>query len=348
MMAMDSDLEGYPEGYAEVIYLSYQRELFREFDEELINWAKVSWLVETCPTICRERHENGWLPLEFAITKNAPLALIKLLVNSWHEHGNPYWIMPLHLACLFDAPLEVIYYLAQEFPDAMDEKDAADRTAFHYVMRANRELDVMMCVAQQWPENESLDFKSKDEDVERALCRLEKNDPSLEGILLDSEHLSFRALDAVASHSTLNRVDLECGAVYSLVWTPELLWPEETQDALINALKTNTSIKTIGIAMRKSRDLSAIIEVVKHSRGLEYLTIDFKKTSSDAAHIVAFAEALRKVVSLQSLTLKQWYMYHGCGGAALAHILDLPMKRLIISDGCTQGGSRYHCGSFEE
>jgi hypothetical protein len=77
--------------------------------------------------------------------------------------------------------------------------------------------------------------------------------------------LSLRAVDAIASHSTLNRVDLECGAVESLVWTPEVLWPEETQDALINALKTNTSIKTIGIAMRKYRDLSAIIEVAKHS-----------------------------------------------------------------------------------
>jgi hypothetical protein len=32
-------------------------------------------------------------------------------------------------------------------------------------------------------------------------------------------------------------------------------------------------------------------------------------------------------------------MYRDCGGAALAHILDLPMKRLIISDGYISKGA---------
>jgi hypothetical protein len=320
MMAMDS----------EELFMSYQRELFKEFYKEVINWNQVSWLVKTHPTICRETDENGWLPLEFAITKNAPLAVIKLLVNSWNENGDHhrrYWITPLHLACSFDAPSEVIYYLADEFPDGVNEKDKDDRTALHYVMRANRELDLMRCVAEQWPADESLDFYSEDDDNERALRRLEENDPTLEVISIKKEHLSLREVNAIASNSTLNRVDLECGAVESLLWT------EETQDALINALKTNTSIKAIGITMWQHQDLSAIIEVVKHSQGLEHLIIDCKKQSSDdSAQIVAFAEALRKVVSLRSLTLKQWYIYPDRGGAALAHILDLPMKRLILSD----------------
>jgi hypothetical protein len=123
--------------------------------------------------------------------------------------------------------------------------------------------------------DKSLDFYSEDDDNERALCRLEENDPTLEVISIKKEHLSLREVNAIASNSTLNRVDLECGAVKSLLWT------EETQDALINALKTNMSIKAIGITMWQHQDLSAIIEVVKYSQGLEHLIIDSKKQSSD-------------------------------------------------------------------
>jgi hypothetical protein len=124
-------------------------------------------------------------------------------------------------------------------------------------MKANRELGVMYCVAQQWPPDESLHWHSEDEEIEWALCRLENDDPKLEGISLYNASLSLWGVNAIASHSTLKRVDFECD-VKSLLWT-------ETKDALINALRENTSIKIIGVTMW-DQDLSAIIEVVNHSQ----------------------------------------------------------------------------------
>ena len=59
-----------------------------EFCEEDINWEKVCTLLQDNPAICSERDDWDWYPLHFACYQNAPVSVIKKLVNIWPEGLN--------------------------------------------------------------------------------------------------------------------------------------------------------------------------------------------------------------------------------------------------------------------
>ena len=92
-------------------------------------------------------------PLHFACYANAPLYVIQLLVRTWvgaleedqFEHDS------IILACKADAPLEVIQYLVDNtshFP--------VNQEAQRIVIERKRELNVVRCVAPEWPWSECI------------------------------------------------------------------------------------------------------------------------------------------------------------------------------------------------
>jgi hypothetical protein len=58
--------------------------LLDEFDKEVPNWERVCLLINACPNLCSmQLYTDGMLPLHVAIDFNAPLYVIKFLVEKW-------------------------------------------------------------------------------------------------------------------------------------------------------------------------------------------------------------------------------------------------------------------------
>jgi hypothetical protein len=95
--------------------------LLDEFDKEVPNWEHVCLLINACPNLCSmQLYTDGMLPLHVAIDFNAPLYVIKFLVEKWDSPVTNCpkfddWL-PLHMACDTNAPLEVLQYLLELSP----------------------------------------------------------------------------------------------------------------------------------------------------------------------------------------------------------------------------------------
>jgi ankyrin repeat protein len=73
---------------------------------------------------------RGLLPLQVACQYEAPLDVIKFLVEQWPDavkETNQNGFLPLHIACSNKAPLEVIQFLVEQWPDAVKEASLALR-----------------------------------------------------------------------------------------------------------------------------------------------------------------------------------------------------------------------------
>jgi hypothetical protein len=165
--------------------------LLDEFEKEVIDWSRVCMLVNASPSVCRVKDEYGMYPLHFACYANAPLYVIQLLMRTWEDaikedivydgHTTIYneW-GTLNLACDADAPLEVIQYLVDT--TSRSGIPVTDE-ALRIVIERKRELNVVCCVAPEWPWSECIyDYCLPDNESERALYRLENNCPDLGAI----------------------------------------------------------------------------------------------------------------------------------------------------------------------
>ena len=135
--------------------------LLDEFDKrpDVIDWKRVCMLVNASPAVCRVEDEYGMYPLHFACYANAPLYVIQFLKRTWEEallndtlYDDENKWSALILACEADAPLEVIEYLVRKVPIGGRLNNEAERIVFE----RKRELDVLRCVADDWPECESI------------------------------------------------------------------------------------------------------------------------------------------------------------------------------------------------
>jgi ankyrin repeat protein len=80
------------------------------------------FLVRRCPEVAKTKDVDGWLPLHFACQFTAPLEVIQFLVEQWPEavkKTNDFGWLPLHVACYYNASLEVVQYLMHQYPEAV-------------------------------------------------------------------------------------------------------------------------------------------------------------------------------------------------------------------------------------
>ena len=247
----------------------------------MIDWKRVCMLVNASPAVCRVEDEYGWYPLHFACFANAPLYLIQLFVRTWgdallndtvYDDKNEW--SALLLACNADAPLEVIEYLVKNSHRGGSLNDEAQCI----VIKRKRELDVLRCVADQWPERESIYTQDllwsfeKNKDRERALYRFENNDPDLKAIQigwpLPSESVLREVVNLITSHSTIERVEFIQGesieSEYNVL--PWCIGKERaTVELMKSTLGANTSITDIHGKFVNAFLEDHILEIVQDS-----------------------------------------------------------------------------------
>jgi ankyrin repeat protein len=91
---------------------------------------KIRSLVKEIPGAVKTTNVRGLLPLQVACQYEAPLDVIKFLVEQWPDavkETNQNGFLPLHIACSNKAPLEVIQFLVEQWPDAVKEASLALR-----------------------------------------------------------------------------------------------------------------------------------------------------------------------------------------------------------------------------
>jgi ankyrin repeat protein len=59
---------------------------------------------------------------------------------------------PLHYACMFGAPLEVVRYLVHEYPESLQVPDN-DGLPLHHACSRYAPLDVVLYLVQEFPES---------------------------------------------------------------------------------------------------------------------------------------------------------------------------------------------------
>jgi ankyrin repeat protein len=119
------------------------------------------------------------------------------------------WIS-LHLACIANAPVEVVRYLANEKRSSVHKKDNRGYTPLMYVLKEKQDVNVIECVCFLQYEFMG-DYNSDDDDIVigRTMFSLEHDDPYLERLSLGSTTTiggsseMLRVVDATLCHSTI-------------------------------------------------------------------------------------------------------------------------------------------------
>jgi hypothetical protein len=95
------------------------------------------------------------LPLHVALIEGAPLNVIQALLKanpvSIIARDGRYNRYPLHFACLYDPRLDVIEYLVQKDKSACRHPDVLNRTVLHYAAFGKAEVEIFDCLLQEYP-----------------------------------------------------------------------------------------------------------------------------------------------------------------------------------------------------
>ena len=119
------------------------------------DWDGVRARIQSNPGEVREKNDRGKLPLHFAADYEAPLDVVRYLVEQYHDsvrEKNNNGNLPLHLAADNKAPLDVMRYLVEQYPDSVREKDRAYKNLpLHLAARNKAPLDVVRYLVEQYP-----------------------------------------------------------------------------------------------------------------------------------------------------------------------------------------------------
>ena len=162
----------------------------------------------------------------------------------------------------------MIKYLVEVAPWATDIEDLAGYKPERILLEAKRELDVIRCVADEWPCQESIYTPlANKKNSEQAMYCLENDDPDLCDIAigwpLPTESVLIRVVNAIASHLTIGRLHFVSGEYETLPFTVS---ETTTKELLTTALRENTSITSIRINRTLNHNLLDYLEVMHHSR----------------------------------------------------------------------------------
>ena len=188
------------------------------------------------------------LPLHLAIVLHAPLDVIRRLVELYpdsiaavDDHG----MLPLHLALRYSAPEELVNFLLQAYPDACGIKGKGNRTALDFAMHADKAVRIKLLTlfAERHGTDKNIAMKAK------ALHhKLDRDLKEIQRLLLILEH------EQEMTEQELHRCTQE------LMTTQRLL--EEQGDELEEATKSVELATSLKLDRNSSfRELGELVEM---------------------------------------------------------------------------------------
>jgi len=118
--------------------------------------------LEKHPDAAKEKDEKDCTPLHIACGFGAPLEVVSTLLGIWPDGAKEkdcFGCTPLDTACIYDAPLDVISTLLSAWPDGAKEKDSGGGTPLHTTCRFRAPVEVVRALLSIWPDG----AKEKDE-----------------------------------------------------------------------------------------------------------------------------------------------------------------------------------------
>jgi ankyrin repeat protein len=114
-----------------------EHELFTACQQQPQSLDHIRSLVERNPSIVQSRNDDGHLPLHIACRFGAPLSVIQYLVEQYPESvrinkGEESKLRPLHWACWGRASMDVIRYLVALEPEAVRAPSRRHLLPLHY------------------------------------------------------------------------------------------------------------------------------------------------------------------------------------------------------------------------
>jgi ankyrin repeat protein len=110
-----------------------------------------------------------------------------------------YGILPMHTACMNQAPLEVIHYLCENYPNSCRERDDEGNLPVHLACYSSAPLDSIQYLVQKWPESLQETNRTGDTPFLRAQNPFYDDDPNDELLQwLQSQPISLVATTAVS------------------------------------------------------------------------------------------------------------------------------------------------------
>jgi Ankyrin repeats (many copies) len=124
---------------------------------------------------------------------------------------------PLHCACKVEAVPAVMQFLHHKYPLATNIRNKDGYKPRDYAFKSNQSHNVFMCwLYEKWPEMETINFSTLEDDEEHALYRVLSNDPSLQHLYLDcrcplyleKDKKYHSMLDALHCHNYLHQLTI--------------------------------------------------------------------------------------------------------------------------------------------
>jgi ankyrin repeat protein len=110
-------------------------------------------LIRSNPDAVRVRDAEDFLPLHWASCKNAPVEVLKILIEAWPDSVRETMKggLPVHLACRQGASLDRIKFLVEKYPKGLEVATQQGLLPIHYVCRKTGALDVIKFLVDQTP-----------------------------------------------------------------------------------------------------------------------------------------------------------------------------------------------------
>jgi hypothetical protein len=252
-----------------------------------------------------EDDELHWSPLQHALLHKAPFYVISTFVSHWlllEDLQSLTEMQLVHLACVHNAPFDVIRYLSSLFPESLTMRNDKGYTPFMLALEDQLNDNIINLLSysnfdaigdfdhsEGYAKNAIIDEHfghSWNIDSDMTMFRLQHKDPSLNSLVIgDSFHCmlttesdgSFDSsyyertvmdvLDTVPSLPHLEELILAVDDVDSILWTEG-----NARNALISVLRDLPS--TICITIRSGmRSLVPVAEIINHCQHLKFFTI---------------------------------------------------------------------------
>uniref|UniRef100_A0A6U3SM98 Uncharacterized protein n=1 Tax=Ditylum brightwellii TaxID=49249 RepID=A0A6U3SM98_9STRA len=117
--------------------------------KEAMSWSKQNGFYEG-------NINTSLLPIHVACAANAPLAVFESLLQAYPESisskESMYGRVPLHLACIYGASLDVLKLLLSYSAKGAQEMDSTGRTPMFYLMTRDPSLEAYECLYEANPD----------------------------------------------------------------------------------------------------------------------------------------------------------------------------------------------------
>ncbi|GHP12325.1 hypothetical protein PPROV_001105300 [Pycnococcus provasolii] len=117
------------------------------------NWDGVRARIQSNPGEVRQKNFRGWFPLHWAAYNKAPLDVVRYLVEKYpdsvREKTGSGGSLPLHMAAAHDAPLDVVRYLVEQYPQGVHVRGGHEnKTSLELAERYSASSEVVAYLKQ--------------------------------------------------------------------------------------------------------------------------------------------------------------------------------------------------------